>query len=199
MATGLITQNQTWDVGKVGGQCAQCATELPPGATCWAALVEVRSLPAAPTESKTPLSPWQRLNFCPECWNSGKRPTAPVEMFSFWKTLVPESQKKARTFVDDTVLLDLFNRLADREDILDLRFRFVLALLLMRKRLLKYEGTSALPEVLKAKYAALTPLPEAWNMTQRGGIAVMVFNPHLTAEQIGEVSQQLSGILAEEI
>lgn len=192
-------QNQTWDVGKVGGQCAQCATELPPGALCWAALVEVRSLSAAQDDSKIPTSPWQRLNFCPECWNSGKRPTAPVEMFSFWKTLVPESQKKAKTFVDDTVLLDLFNRLADREDVLDLRFRFVLALLLMRKRLLKYEGTSPLPEPLKTKYAALTPLPEAWNMTLRGGIAVIVLNPHLTAEQIGEVSQQLSGILAEEI
>ena len=192
-------QNQTWDVGKVGGQCAQCATELPPGAACWAALVEVRSLPPAQGESKTPVSPWQRMNFCPACWNSGKRPTAPVEMFSFWKTLVPESQKKAKTFVDDAVLLDLFNRLADREDILDLRFRFVLTLLLMRKRLLKYEGTSALTEALKTQYSALTPLPEAWNMTVRGGIAVMVLNPHLTAEQIGEVSQQLSGILAEEI
>lgn len=120
-------------------------------------------------------------------------------MFSYWKTVVPETQKKARTFVDDSVLLDLFNRLAEREEILDLRFRFVLALLLMRKRLLKYESTSPLSEELRAKFTDITPLPEAWNMTQRGGNSVMVLNPHLTAEQIGEVSQQLSGILAEEI
>ena len=198
MAT-VLTQNQNWDVGKVGGQCAGCSAELPPGAACWAALVEVQSSPAAPNDSKTPGSPWQRMNFCPECWSTGRRPTGAVEMFSYWKTVVPETQKKARTFVDDSVLLDLFNRLAEREEILDLRFRFVLALLLMRKRLLKYESTSPLSEELRAKFTDITPLPEAWNMTQRGGNSVMVLNPHLTAEQIGEVSQQLSGILAEEI
>lgn len=145
-----------------------------------------------------PASPWQRLNFCPECWNTGKRPAPPTEMFSFWKTVVPESQKKAKTFVDDSVLLDLFNRLAERAEILDLQFRFVLALLLMRKRLLKYDGASVLSDELQSKFGHLTPLPEAWNMTLRGGAAVIVLNPHLTAEQIGEVSQQLSGILAEE-
>ncbi len=198
MATVLM-QNQSWDVGKVGGQCAGCAAELPPGAACWAALVEARSLPPEQNESKTPGSPWHRMNFCLECWSTGKRPASPVEMFSFWKTVVPEAHKKARTFVDDSVLLDLFNRLADREEILDMQFRFVLALLLMRKRLLKYEGTSAMPEEMRSKFAHLTPLPELWNMTQRGGAAVVVLNPHLTSEQIGEVSQQLSGILAEEI
>ncbi|MGC9258875.1 MAG: hypothetical protein ACP5I8_02180 [Phycisphaerae bacterium] len=192
-------QSQSWDVGKVGGQCAGCSVELPPGASCWATLVEVRLLPQPAGESKPSASPWQRLNFCPECWHRGKRPAAPAEMFSFWKTVVPESQKKPKMFVDDSVLLDLFNRLADREEIMDVRFRFVLALLLMRKRLLKYEGTSAMPEALAAKFGNLTPRPEAWNMMQRGGGAVVVLNPHLSAEQIGEVSQQLSGILAEEI
>ncbi len=120
-------------------------------------------------------------------------------MFSFWKTIVPESEKKPKVFVDDSVLIDLFNRLADRDELMDLRFRFVLALLLMRKRLLKYESTTALPEQLHSKFGHLNPVPEVWNMTQRGGVAVVVLNPHLTAEQIGEVSQQLSGILAEAV
>ncbi|MCL5946234.1 MAG: hypothetical protein M1472_05200 [Planctomycetes bacterium] len=198
MAT-LLLQNQSWDVGQVGGQCAGCSVELPPGAPCWATLVEVRSVPQPSGEVKTSAGAWQRLNFCPECWRGGKRPAAPAEMFSFWKTIVPESPKKPKVFVDDSVLLDLFNRLADREEIMDLRFRFVLALLLMRKRLLKYEGTSAMPEILRDKFGNLTPLPEVWNMIQRGGGAVVVLNPHLSAEQIGEVSQQLSSILAEEI
>lgn len=189
-------------MGKVGGQCAACTVELPPGAPCWATLVELRSLPTVDTQANVPTapgSPWQRMNFCPECWNTGKRPAPPAEMFSFWKTVVPESQKKAKTFVDDSVLLDLFNRLAERDDITDLRFRFVLALLLMRKRLLKYEGTSAMPEAMQAKFGHLTPPPEIWSMIQRGGTTVSVLNPHLTTEQIGEVSQQLSSILAEEI
>ncbi len=29
-----------WHVGRVAGQCAACGTELPRGATCWAALCD---------------------------------------------------------------------------------------------------------------------------------------------------------------
>ena len=44
------------------------------------------------------------------------------------------------------------------------------------------------------------PVPETWRMMPRGSDqAVLVVNPHLTADQITEVSQQLSAILAEEI
>ncbi|HMD54793.1 MAG TPA: hypothetical protein VKJ65_09615, partial [Phycisphaerae bacterium] len=169
MTTGLL-QNQTWDVGRAAGQCSACSASLTPGAVCWAALVEMPKPagdPAAANTKDKPPSPWQRLDFCQACWTSGKRPAPPADMFSYWKTVVPEPEKKRRIFVDDSVLMDLFNRLADRTDMTDVRFRFVLALLLMRKKLLKYEGIELLPPDMTERFKDLTPIPELWKMFPR--------------------------------
>ncbi len=118
-------------------------------------------------------------------------------MFSYWKTTIPETQQKKKLFVDDGVLLDLFHRLESRTESADIQFRFVLALLLMRKRLIKYEGTE--PPV-ETDGTANGTVSEIWRMVLRNsGQAVRVINPHLTTEQIGEVSEQLSSILAEEV
>lgn len=143
---------------------------------------------AAKTESLKEVSPYSRLDYCENCWTSGKRPESPLEMFSFWKTAVPEPTAKKKLFVDDSVLIDLFQRLEGRDAAEDIRLRFVLALILMRKRLLRYEGM------------AEGAVPESWRMRPRGSEEeVLVVNPQLTEEQIGQVSQQLSGILAEEV
>jgi len=203
--TSLNTQTQ-WQVGKSSGNCAMCGAVLPAGTICWAALCE-RAPGAAPqvteepkkgekTENKEPPSPFVRVDFCEACWGAGKRPAdlaaetglAGLYMISHWKTTVPEPQQKKKLLVDDAVLIDLFGRMQDRTEPQDVRFRFVLALILMRKRILKYEGMNK------------TDTSEVWQMRQRGTEkTVPVTNPQLTTEQIVEVSQQLSGILAEEI
>ena len=131
-------------------------------------------------------------------------------MFSYWKTVVPTPQQKKKLLVDDSVLMDVFTRMEGKSEPQELRFRFVLALILMRKRLLKYEGmetpapaTAAQDSELRTQNSELrtqNPPPETWRMIPRGQEnPVHVVNPHLTAEQIAEVSQQLSAILAEEI
>lgn len=146
--------------------------------------------PATKTETKE-VSPYTRVDYCESCWAAGKRPEAPLEMFSFWKTTVPEPTAKKKLFVDDSVLIDLFQRLDGRDTAEDTRLRFVLALILMRKRLLRYEG------MVERKSPEA---PEEWRMRPRGtDDEVIVVNPQLTESQIGEVSQHLSGILAEEV
>ena len=208
MASSNILQSPTWSVGKVSPRCAACQSALAPGDACWAALVEwPRENLAKNTLSNSQDSPasrpaagWQRLDFCPSCWSTGRRPAAPTQMFSWWKTVVPDPGRRRKTFVDDSVLLELFNRLAERRDLENIRFRFVLALLLMRKRLLKYEASQAPGPEWHDLFAGATPQPELWKMTRRADqTAVTVINPHLTTDQIGAVSAQLSGILAEEI
>ena len=93
--------------------------------------------------------------------------------------------------------MDVFQRMEGKTEPQEIRFRFVLALILMRKRLLKYEGMEEAPPVTDLT----TPKhPEIWRMLPRGTeTPVHVINPHLNAEQITEVSQQLSAILAEEV
>jgi hypothetical protein len=131
-------------------------------------------------------------------------------MFSFWKTTVPIPQQKKKLLVDDAVLVDVFSRMEGKQEPQEIRFRFVLALILMRKRLLKYEGMEEVPPLPGTgpeeadtfhTPPPAPPPPEIWRMLPRGegAATVHVINPHLTAEQISEVSQQLSAILAEEV
>lgn len=202
--------NQSWHVGKATATCSTCGVTLEPGKVCWAALCDRKpgvapvAAPVEPDKKEKKardkgeaefVSPFERIDFCEACWAAGKRPSTvreDLEMFSFWRTTVPQPQQKKRLLVDDSVLVDLFARMSERNDLAEERFRFVLALILMRKRLLKYESTAAVGEGENAK--------EIWTMYLRGNEQpVLVTNPHLNADQITEVSQQLSSILAEEI
>jgi hypothetical protein len=185
---------------------------------------------AKPSKGEPHPSPFFRVDFCESCWDKGRRPeelspaalgletasseSAPPQlaMFSFWKTTVPFPQQKKKLLVDDSVLLDVFSRMEGRTEPQEIRFRFVLALILMRKRLLKYEGMEDPLAPPTGSHDPAAPKPvETWRMIPKipdptgapGGTwapsPVHVINPHLTAEQITEVSQQLSAILAEEV
>jgi hypothetical protein len=204
----------SWNVGRASGTCAACGVELTPGMECWAALCdrppEPRAEPASEPEkgkkAAEPVapSPFVRIDFGVKCWDEGKRPGdggQPMTMFSFWKTTVPTPQHKKKLLVDDSVLVDVFQRMEGKNEPQEVRFRFVLALILMRKRLLKYEGMEeAQKQEASSQEQEGTKAPEVWRMVPRGSeAAVQVINPHLTEEQIAEVSQQLSAILAEEV
>ena len=76
-----------------------------------------------------------RQDFCPACWKPEAGP-----YFSFWKARVPEPEQSAQRgprLVDFGRLLQLFEHLAGSPDERAQRFRYVLALVLMRKRRLK--------------------------------------------------------------
>ena len=122
---------------------------------------------------------FERMDFCMKCWPGGTD-----EMFSFWKRRVPPKEVKPKKFVDDEMLIDFFERLSGATEELKVNFRYILALVLMRKRLLKLEGTrrDETGEYLKIKL--------------RGRDAVQeVFNPDLTEEKIGHVTEEIGHIL----
>ena len=227
----MLNTGGSWNVGRASARCAACGAELPANTVCWAALCdglpakkrpepvgEKSKKDAAPVEAA---SPFVRVDFCQACWDQGRRPeglspealglaepgsSARLAMFSFWRTTVPLPQQKKKLLVDDTVLADVFQRMEGKTEPQEVRFRFVLALILMRKRLLKYEGTEEVPASPAPADPAAPRPPEIWRMLPKAaeagggwGAAVHVINPHLTAEQIAEVSQQLSAILAEEV
>jgi hypothetical protein len=227
--TQTFNSSQTWSIGHTALACAACAKPLVPGQICYAALCEIAPQSTAPVPTATPTAAnapaepapmasaaatpaapaagptnMVRVDFCEACWLAGQRPgalpTPAGDMFSYWKTVLPAANEKKKLFVDDAVLVDVFSRLADKDAPQDIRFRFVLALILMRKRILRYDGTQT-PATSEAAVS-----PEVWDMTLRGSekenrlpTPVQVVNPNLTPEQIGEVSVQLSQILAEEI
>ncbi len=161
-----------WDVARSSGQCARCESEFAEGQEYCAVLLE------APDG-------FERRDFCQACWQA-----EPTEHFCFWKSRVPVREDKAKKnlLVDDAVLINLFERLEQQTEPIRVRFRFVLGLILMRKKLLKYSGTVRDGDV------------EYWQMRLAGtGTEHQVENPKMDDQQITEVSNQLGVILRGEV
>ncbi|MEW6356375.1 MAG: hypothetical protein AB1696_08625 [Planctomycetota bacterium] len=120
-----------------------------------------------------------RRDYCMQCWNGH----SPEQMFSFWKTRVPAKEEE-RKVVDDEVVMNFFQRLQGETDPMKVNFRYVLALLLMRKKVLKLEDI---------RY---DEKGEALVLKQKGEDGeVVVYNPQLTEEQIEQVTEQVGQIL----
>jgi len=165
----------TWDIGRSTGQCSASGAPLSPGSPCIVALVEREDDPSAPLA---------RLDFSEAGWDS---PARPKGVIAFWKTSVPLPDEKRRGFVDDQTLLDLFERLGSDDRPHRVRFRFVLMLLLVRKRLLRVVGTDLRDGV------------ETWSVLPKGAAEgeapSSVVNPRLDDEATREVTEQLSEVL----
>lgn len=197
-----------FDVEKPKGVCAVTGRELAPGETYMATLVAYEPDPAgARSGDAAPSGPpsrhggigLRRLDVSMEVWESGRRPEG---LFSYWKSRVPEKEEKKRVFVDDTVLMNLLERLADETAERRLAFRFVLMLVLMRKKLLRYERTEQREgEGGRAEsWWVLTPKLEVsrgplgkWDASRQ----LEVFDPGLDETAIAEISEQLGEILGD--
>ncbi|KPK83896.1 MAG: hypothetical protein AMJ81_07080 [Phycisphaerae bacterium SM23_33] len=130
-------------------------------------------------------SEFQREDFCTDCWPA--RQDQAGEAFSVWHGRVPMPEEPRRKFVADEVLVDFFERLDGQEEPAKVSFRFVLALMLMRKKMLLYDraGTDDAGR-------------EVWTMHFKSGPApVSVVRPQLDEQQMAEVSAQLGAIFEE--
>ena len=133
--------------------------------------------------AETPLG-FVRTDSCLGCWEKFDR----SNVVAFWHTVMPRPEQKKKLFVDDTVLCELFERLAEVTEPAKVNFRFVLGLILMRKRLLVYEKTRQADG------------REVWSMRFKGRQDLLdMVNPKLDEQQMREVSQQLGEILNQEL
>ena len=155
-----------WDINKPLGQCFGTNRTIDPGEEYVGALVR--------TEEGL-----QRRDFCADYWESEK-----PEVFCYWKTKLPHPDQKKQLFVDDQMLMAFFERLEKETDQEKINFRFVLALILMRKRILKYDDTR------------IEDGREIWLLRIVGDKQIAeVVNPHLDEEQIEQLSSQIGEIL----
>lgn len=126
--------DSSYKLGRFTGVCAATDRTLQPGTECIACLCE-----AAEADIAEGALGLLRLEYSIEAWDSGARPQ---ELFSWWKTRIPENDGPRRVLVDDDALLDLFDRLGSEEDDRRQGFRWVLGLVLVRKKLLRLEGSA---------------------------------------------------------
>jgi hypothetical protein len=164
-----------YDVARPQGLCAVTGHPIAPDEKFMAALRE------------TAIG-FERVDVSMPAWADFDR----KDVVAFWQTTMPKSEQKKKLFVDDEVLCQLFERLADVQEPAKLNFRFVLGLILMRKRMLVYETTRHEGEGDADR--------ELWTVRFKGREDRLdLLNPRLTEEQVGEVSQQLGEILNEEL
>ncbi len=155
-----------WEIDKPLGQCYGTGKKIEYGEEYFAALVE--------TEDGL-----QRRDFCADYWLAEK-----PNVFCYWKTKLPHPDRKKHIFVDDEMLMAFFERLERETEQERINFRFVLALILMRKRRLKYDSSKIEDD------------KEIWRLRIVSDKQfVDVVNPHLSEEQIEQLSSQLSEIL----
>lgn len=161
---------ETWEINKSLGQCYGTGKKILPGEEYYAALVQEQQ-------------GLQRRDFSAEYWQSNK-----PDVFCYWKTRLPHPDQKKQIFVDDDMLMAFFERLEKETDQEKINFRFVIALILMRKRRLKYDSTK------------MENNREIWHLRIPGeNHYVDVLNPHLNEEQIQQLSSQLGQILHAEL
>src|SRR5690242_2060822 len=161
----------TLDIPRTAGTCAVSSRAIAPGEKYFAA---VRETPAG----------IERLDISPECWAD----FAKDDLLAYWQTIMPKADQKKKLLVDDEVLCTLFERLADATEPVKIHFRFVLGLILMRRRLVIYE--SARHEEGR----------DVWVVRMKGKEERLdLTDPKLNEQQVAEVSQQLGQILNEEM
>jgi len=206
-----------YDIERPSGHCAFTGSPFEPGEAFIATLIEVDAPEESEKETTKSKKAGQqkisiveglglkRLDVSLDQWEKGHRPD---RIFSHWKTTAPQPNKKKKMFVDDQVLMNLFRRLADTDNEQRLAFRFVLCLILMRKKFLRYDRTETrwLKESesrsIKQEWWLVTPKLDLtkgplgkWNNDEQ----LDVFDPRLDEQQIRQVTDQLSEILEAEL
>jgi hypothetical protein len=104
-------------------RCAITGRELKPGERYYSVLLD---------EGST----FTRKDYSLEAWQG-----PPEGAFSFWQGRLPTGSAPRRLVIDDELLMECFHRLEGELEPNKVSFRFVLALLLMRRRRLKLEET----------------------------------------------------------
>ncbi len=160
-----------WSVSRTTGQCAVTGRTLEEGEAFYAVLVE------------TPEG-FERKDYCESSWDG-----PPEGAFCYWRSRVPVRSAKAAPLVVDVALLtELFLRLEDEAVEIKQQLRFVLALLLMRKRQFRLAGT------------VREDGREYWRMLRLADKSEhKVLNPKIDEATIERLSSQLTAILSGDV
>lgn len=165
-----------YDIGRFTGACAQTGEPLAPDTPCVASLAEATDHPG-----------FVRRDYSIAAWDAGHRPRG---LFSWWRTVVPRSDAPRRLLVDDEVLLDIFRRLEHDAASERRAFRFVLGLVLLRRRLLRSVGRERSGD------------HEIWLLQVRGAVEgtppLRLIDPELGEADIQTIAEQLGEIVGED-
>ena len=122
---------------------------------------------------------FSRKDYSAEAW-----PGVPADAIAYWSGKVPEADQKRRLVVDDELLMSCFERLAEESDPNRIQFRYVVALLLLRRKRLKFDDLRREGE---QEYLQLK-CPKSGQMFE-------VLDPHLSEEDMTRVQDEVLKVL----
>lgn len=164
-----------YDISRPTGQCAATGKPFEPGDAVVVALVERREDEG-----------FDRLDYLADAWTDDARQSLGRRVFAVWRTRQPEPDAPKRLLIDDDALLDLFLQLCEGDDDTHAgrdAFRFVLALILCRKRLLKRLGSDGGTMLVRPRGSDPESPP------------IRVTEPELDVQTLRAVTEQLDAVV----
>lgn len=165
--------SSSYEIARPTRRCAATGRELQVGERFVAALVRDPEADA-----------YLRHDYAPEAWDSGARPS--LQLVASWRSTVPEPTGRRSPFIGEDELMDVFEQLDGATESSAITFRYMIALMLIRKRRLVYEG--AAPGIIKVR----VKVPAA----QEQPPLVEVVDPQLDEERIAEAIEQVGRIIS---
>jgi hypothetical protein len=172
----MAISSSPYPVARSTGRCASSGNAFAEGDPFVAVLVERDGQPGL-----------ERQDFAAQAWEQGARPQPPLRMFGFWRGTFTPHETKKQPLLGDAELLDLFEELAAASEPKQVTFRYILALLLVRRRVLR---------VVSTRPGVMMVVPRGAGDAGREPLAVM--DPGLDDQAIADAIEQLGQVVATE-
>lgn len=127
----MSTAAAPYDIIKTQDVCAQTGRAIGVGEEHIAALIET------PEEEAL-----VRVAYTLSAWAKGPNLPPGASLFGFWKRVLPEKDEQPKALVSSDEMFDLFEQLEEASEPRRIAFRYLLALMLMRKKVLLFEGAT---------------------------------------------------------
>ncbi|MBL4590799.1 MAG: hypothetical protein JKY96_02445 [Phycisphaerales bacterium] len=124
-----------------------------------------------------------------KAWEEGVRPQAPDRLFGFWKRIIPDKEDRVQPLVNDDEMMDLFEQLEQATESKQIAFRYLLGLILMRKKRLIFEGSTP------ASDDAPPTLSLRMRIKGGGGPIFRVIDPQLDDQAITDATEELGRVM----
>lgn len=168
-----------YEISRSQETCTASGRELEIGELHVAALLE--------TAGETTLG---RVLYSMDVWDQGIELPEGTTLFGFWKRRVPEPGESKKTpLVSDDEIFDLFEQLGEATQEKQIGFRYLLTLMLMRKKKIDMEGmiaaTQDSPAMLKVRQ----------KIKGGGGPVFDVIDPKMDDEAISQAIEELGQVM----
>lgn len=131
-----------------------------------------------------------RRDYSMSAWEGGARPNAPEVLFGYWTATRPDSNAPPKALIEPQEIAELFAQLEGATQERQIAFRFVLSLILMRKRVIKFVKRGEMDEGRQTMVVR-------WGMKSAGPSDEMmtVIDPGMDDQAVADAMEQIGAVM----